>query len=103
MGLKLREAEHKKEDFPETTAFERYAVKTSDKPMCIIAPTYLDRSACYLYLAEAQEVTTKALPYQHAILQSPRPASVETHERTLQLAVPRMRNAPRVCTLQSFS
>ena len=64
-----------------------YAVKTQ-KQMCIIAPAYLEWSACSLYLAEAQEVTTKAvyrIPHRHAILQcsqrvsdSPRPTSVET-------------------------
>ena len=30
-ALELREPEKQKGDFPETTAFERYAVKTSEK------------------------------------------------------------------------
>ena len=58
-----REPENLNDENPKTTAFERYAVKT-------IAPSYLDRSVSSLYLAEAQEVTTKAvqrLPHRHAI------------------------------------
>ena len=44
----LRESENYNGDFPETTAFERYAVKTSEKGNCIIHWAYRDliRSLC---------------------------------------------------------
>ena len=47
-ALELREPEKQKGDFPETTAFERYAVKTSEKAIMHISTAYHDliRSLC---------------------------------------------------------
>ena len=78
-----RKPEKQNGHFPGMTAFEGYAVKSeakqkrksqgeqAKKPISIIAPGYLDRCACSLYLAEALEVTTKSvyrLLYRHTIL-----------------------------------
>ena len=57
----LREPEKENGDFPETVAFERYAVKTSEKAN-IHNPTGLPRpDPLALCTVEAQEITTKGV------------------------------------------
>ena len=78
--------------------------KQVKKPMCIIEPAYLDRSACSLYLVEAQEVTMKALPHRHAsslVSDSPWPTNVETTSKRILIAQPYIMR--RGFALQCFS
>ena len=106
----LREPENELGDFPETTAFERYAVKTSEK-----ANTH-NHALAYLELIGLLRV-----PWRHKKLQQRacidsrmQSTSVASPCQTLrdlytsgrphslapahQLAIPRMRSAPGVCT-----
>ena len=57
----LRESENYNGDFPETTAFERYAVKTSEKGNCIIALGLPRPDPLALCTFGAQEVTSKGI------------------------------------------
>ena len=60
-AAELREPEKQKDDFPETTVFKRYAVKTSEKANMHNSaglPRPVPLALCTL---EAQEVTTKGV------------------------------------------
>ena len=76
----LREPE-KKGDFPETTAFERYAVKTSEK-------ANMHNPLAYLEL-----ICLLRVPWRHKKLQQ---RAIDSRCQTF-LAIPRMRSVPRVC------
>ena len=71
---KLREPERILGDFPETTAFERYAVKKAKKPICIIALAYLEL-ICLL-----------RVPWRHKKLQQR--ACIDSHMQSTSVASP---------------
>ena len=110
---KERKPENKKGDFPETTVFERYAVKTSEKAN-LHDHTGLTQtgSACSVYLegTRSHNEWRVSTPACYLLLQLARVRlsvryqreTTSTNSPAHQLAVSRMRSSPRVCTVVLF-
>ena len=110
----LREPEKYRGDYPETTAFERYAVKS---PICIIALDLLRPDPLVLCTYRRFKKTQRRACIDSRILSTAVASPCKTLRELLagetaskrilnspahQLAVPRMRSSRRVCTSVLF-